>query len=64
MTAGIVSCAGYAVAADTSVCDKRKVWVKGFADACRKGEEGVAKGVTCPKDKEVTSLVRVELRRS
>jgi hypothetical protein len=60
VAAGAVSCAGYAVAA-----------VKGFADACRRDEEGVAEGVVCRKDREgerrreelVTSPVRVELRR-
>jgi hypothetical protein len=64
MTAGVVLCAGCAVAADAGVCDKRKVWVEGFADACYKDEKGVAEGVTCSKDREVTSLVKVELRRS
>jgi hypothetical protein len=46
--------------------------VKGFADACRKGEEGIARGVVCPEDKEsvrrregvIASPVEVELRRS
>jgi hypothetical protein len=46
--------------------------VKGFADACYKGEEGIARGVACPEDKKsvqsykevVASLVEVELRRS
>ena len=61
MAAGVVLCAGYAMAV-----------VKGFADACRKGEEGIVRGVVCPEDKEsvrrrkgvVASLVEVELRRS
>jgi hypothetical protein len=61
VAAGAVWCAGCAVAA-----------VKGFADACRKGEEGIARGVVCPEDEEsarrrervVTSPVEVELRRS
>jgi hypothetical protein len=57
-------CAGCAVAANANVCNKRKVWVKRFTDAYYKGEEDIAKGVTCLKDKEVTSLVKVELRRS
>jgi hypothetical protein len=64
MTAGVVSCAGYAMTADTSVYNRRKVWVKRFADACYKDEKGVAKGVTCPKNKEVTSPVKVKLRQS
>jgi hypothetical protein len=46
--------------------------VKGFADACYKGEEGIAKGVACPEDEEsvrsregvVASPVEVKLRRS
>jgi hypothetical protein len=46
--------------------------VKGFTDACCKGEEGIARGVVCLEDKEsvrrregvVTSPVKVELRRS
>jgi hypothetical protein len=45
--------------------------VKGFADACYKGEKDIAKGVACPKDKEsvrsrkevVASPVEVKLRR-
>jgi hypothetical protein len=48
------------------------VYVKGFINACRKGEEGVAEGVVCHKDredkqgrKEVTaSLIKIKLRRS
>jgi hypothetical protein len=60
VAAGAVLYAGCAVAA-----------VKGFADACRKGEEGVAEGVICHEDKEdkqrreelVASLVRIELRQ-
>jgi hypothetical protein len=59
------------------VCNKREVWVEGFADACCKGEEDIA----CYKDKEVVvyckgkkgvrrlkevvaSPVRVRLRQS
>jgi hypothetical protein len=46
--------------------------VKGFADACYKGEEGIARGVVCPEDEEsvrsrkevVASPVEVELKRS
>jgi hypothetical protein len=53
VAAGAVWCAGCAVAA-----------VKGFANACYKSKEGIAKGVACPEDGEVTSPVRVELRRS
>jgi hypothetical protein len=61
MAAGAVWCTGCAVAA-----------VKRFADACRRGEEGIARGVVCPEDEEsvrrrkgvVASLVEVELRRS
>jgi hypothetical protein len=61
VAAGAVWCAGCAVAA-----------VKGFADACCKGEEGIARGVACPEDEEsvrsreevITSPVEVELRRS
>jgi hypothetical protein len=34
--------AGYVVLASAGVCGKREVWVKGFADACYKGVEGVA----------------------
>jgi hypothetical protein len=41
VAAGAVLCAGCAVAA-----------VKGFAGACYKGEEGVAKGVVCREDGE------------
>jgi hypothetical protein len=60
ITAGAVLCAGYAVAA-----------VKGFADACCKGGEGVTKGVICREDKEgkqrreklVASPVKVKLRQ-
>jgi hypothetical protein len=60
VAAGAVSCAGCAVAA-----------VKGFADACRRGEEGVAEGVVCREDGEgerrreelIASPVRVKLRR-
>jgi hypothetical protein len=45
--------------------------VKGFADACYKSEEGIVKGVACPKDEEsvrsyekvVASLIKVKLRR-
>jgi hypothetical protein len=64
ITAGVVLCAGYAVAANTGIYNKRKVWVKRFADVCYKSKKDVAKGVTCPKNKKVTSLIRVELRRS
>jgi hypothetical protein len=72
VTAGVVLCASYAVAANTSVCGKRKVWVKRFADACCKSKEGIIRGVICPKNKEsvqsrekvVVSLIEVELRRS
>ena len=60
MAVSAVLCAGYAVAA-----------VKGFAGACYKGKEGVAKGIVYRKDKEgerrreklIASPVRVELRR-
>jgi hypothetical protein len=60
VAAGVVLCAGYAMAA-----------VKGFAGACRKGEEGVAKGVVCCENREgeqrreelIASLVKVELRQ-
>jgi hypothetical protein len=46
--------------------------VKGFANACHKGEKGIAKGVVCPKDEEsvqrhkkvITSPIKVKLRRS
>jgi hypothetical protein len=46
--------------------------VKGFADACYKDEEGITKGVVCPKDEEsvqrreevITSLIKVKLRWS
>jgi hypothetical protein len=41
VAAGAVLCAGCVIAA-----------VKGFADACYKGEKGVVKGIICPKDKE------------
>jgi hypothetical protein len=34
------------------ICDRGRVWVKGFADACYKGEEDVAKGITYLKDRE------------
>jgi hypothetical protein len=61
MAAGAVWCAGCAVAA-----------VKGFADACCKGEEDIARDVACPEDKEsvrsrkgvVASPVEVELKQS
>jgi hypothetical protein len=60
MAAGAVLCAGYAIAI-----------VKGFANTCRKGKEGVAESVVCREDKEgeqrreelVASLIRVKLRR-
>jgi hypothetical protein len=60
IAAGVVLCAGYAIAA-----------VKRFADACRKSEEGITRGVVCPKDEEsvrrhkevVISPVKVKLRR-
>jgi hypothetical protein len=64
ITAGVVSCAGYAVTADADVYNRRKVWVKGFADACYRGEEDVTKGVTYPENKKVTSLIKVKLRQS
>jgi hypothetical protein len=66
--------AGYVIAAGAGVFSKRKVWVKGFADAyyksvtcykdkgvvaCYKGEEGVRK-----RKEVVASPVRVGLRRS
>jgi hypothetical protein len=41
MTAGAVLCASCAITA-----------VKGFANACHKGEKGIAKGVICYEDKE------------
>jgi hypothetical protein len=52
-----------AVGADTRV--------KGLANVCYKGEEGVAKGVVCREDgegmqrrkKAITSLIRVKLRQ-
>jgi hypothetical protein len=61
VAAGAVWCAGCVVAV-----------VKGSADACCKGEEGITRGVACPKDEEsvrrhkgvVASLVEVELRQS
>jgi hypothetical protein len=61
MAAGAVWCTGCAVTV-----------VKRFADACRKGEEGITRGVVCPEDKEsvqrreevVASPVEVKLRRS
>jgi hypothetical protein len=60
MAADAVLCASYAIAA-----------VKGFAGACRKGEEGVAESVICRENREgeqrrkelIASLVRVELRQ-
>jgi hypothetical protein len=60
VAAGAVLCAGYTMAV-----------VKGFADACYKGEEGVVKGIIYHKDKEgeqrrkkvITSLIKVKLRR-
>jgi hypothetical protein len=60
VAAGAVWCASYTV-----------IIVKGFIDACYKGEEGVAKGVICPEDKEsvqrrekvIVSLIKVKLRR-
>jgi hypothetical protein len=64
--------ANYVIAAGAVLCaDCAVTAVKGFADACRKGEEGVAKDVVCHKDKEgkqrrkelIISLVRVELRQ-
>jgi hypothetical protein len=63
VAAGVVLCAGCAVTANAGESDKRKVWVKGFVDACCKDKEGVAKGVICLKDREVISLIKVELRR-
>jgi hypothetical protein len=62
--ANVVLCASYAVAANASVYNKRKVWVKKFADACYKSKEGIAKGIICFKNKEVTSLIKVKLRQS
>jgi hypothetical protein len=61
MTASAVWCAGCVITA-----------VKGFADICCKSKKGIARGVVCPKDKEsaqrrkevITSLIKVELRRS
>jgi hypothetical protein len=41
VAAGVILCAGCTIAA-----------VKGFTDACYKGEKGVAEGVTCPKDRK------------
>jgi hypothetical protein len=41
VAAGAVWCASYAVTA-----------VKGFADACYKGEKDVTKGIAYPKDEE------------
>jgi hypothetical protein len=46
--------------------------VKGFANACYKDKEGIAKGIICPKNKEsvqrykevITSLIEVKLRWS
>jgi hypothetical protein len=60
VTANAVLYAGYAMAA-----------VKGFASACYKGKEGVAKGVVYREDREgeqrhkelVASLVKIKLRR-
>jgi hypothetical protein len=61
MAAGVVLCAGCAVTT-----------VKGFADTCYKGEEGIVRGVACPEDEEsvrrrkevIASPVEVGLRRS
>jgi hypothetical protein len=61
--AGVVLCANCAVIANINICDKEKVWVKEFTNACYKGEEGVIKGITCFKNKEVTSLIKVKLRQ-
>jgi hypothetical protein len=46
--------------------------VKGFADACYKGEKSITRGVIYPKDKEsiqkrkeiITSLVKIKLKQS
>jgi hypothetical protein len=64
VTASVVLCAGYAIAANTNIYNKRKVWVKRFADAYYKSEESIAKDVTCLENKEVTSLIKVKLRQS
>jgi hypothetical protein len=68
IAAGAVLYAGRAVAAGAGARGRRRVWVKGFADACYRNREVI---VYC-KDKEgvqkrkkvIASLVRVELRRS
>jgi hypothetical protein len=70
-----ISCvviAGAVLYANCSVSAGANTHVKGFADACHRGEEGVAKSIICRKDGEgergreevVVSLVKVELRRS
>jgi hypothetical protein len=52
VAASVVLCAGYAVAANTNTYNKRKVWVKGFANACYKGKKDITKDVTYPKNKK------------
>jgi hypothetical protein len=64
--------AGAVLYADCSVTAGANTRIKGFADACYKGEEGVAEGVVCCKnekdkqgrEKVIASLVKVKLRRS
>jgi hypothetical protein len=46
--ASVVLCAGYVI-----------VVVKRFADTCYKGEESVAEGVVCCKDKEDKHMKRL-----
>jgi hypothetical protein len=56
-----LECAGYIITV-----------VKRSADTCYKGEKGITRGVTYPKDKEsvqkrkevIINLIKVELRRS
>jgi hypothetical protein len=69
---GYVVAAGAVLYADCSVATGANIYVKGFADACYKGEKGVAEGVVYYKDGEgeqghkevIISLVRIKLRRS
>jgi hypothetical protein len=63
ITASVVLYADCAITADTNICDKRKVWVKRFANACYKNEKSIAKDVTCSKNKEIISLIKIKLKR-
>jgi hypothetical protein len=60
----VVLCAGYTVIANINVYNKRKVWVKKFANVYYKDKKSIVKGVICSKDKKVTSLIKVKLRQS